>query len=177
MDSVKKLEVLIQDWLKPLPHLPGDAQKWLANNVWWLVLVAAFGSAIAALMTMNGIFAYMNFIDNAPSYIGFYVVSSYATGWIWNAVIGLLFLVAATALFWKAVTPLKEHRRLGWDLMFLVTLLGTVRAFIDAIFAFSFTGFLFGALFGFLGLASGAYLLLEIRSYFVKSAKIAHAKK
>lgn len=176
MDNVKKLEVLIQDWLKPLPHLPIDAQKWIANNVWWMALVAAFGSAIATLMTINGISAYMNFIDNAPSYIGFYAVSSYATGWIWNAVIGLLFLAAATVLFSKAVTPLKEHRRWGWDLMFLVTLLGAVRAFLDAVFAFSFTGFLFGVLFGLLGLAIGAYLLLEIRSYFVKSGKRAHVR-
>jgi len=177
MDSVKKLEILIQDRLKSLPHLPVNAQKWIADNIWWMAILGAFGSAIATLAVVNGVFGYMSFVSNASSYAGFYAVSSYLTGWIWNALIGLLFLAASTVILSKAVTPLKEHRRLGWDLMFMLTLLGAARAFLDAVFTFSFFGFLFGVLFAVLGLAIGAYLLLEIRSYFVKSNKIVHAKK
>lgn len=177
MSRVKQLETLMENWLRPLPHLPNDIQKWIANNVWWITLVAAFGSAIAMLMALSGVLAYMSFVGNAPSYIGFYAVSSYATGWIWSAVVSLAFLAIATVLFSKAVTPLKEHRRLGWDLMFTILLLGAVQSFLSAVFSFSFSGFIFGLIFGALGLAIGAWLLFEVRSYFVKSANVARAKK
>jgi len=177
MSRVKQLETLIENWLKPLPHLPNDIQKWIANNVWWITLVAAFGSAIATLMALSGIFAYMSFVGNASNYVGFYAVSSYATGWIWSAVVSLAFLAISTVLLSKAVTPLKEHRRWGWDLMFIILLIGAAQAFLSAVFSFSFFEFIFGVIFSALGLTISAWLLFGIRSYFVKSVKTNNTKQ
>ena len=177
MNRLQKLESLIQDWLRPFPHLPDNVRKWLADNIWWMVLVAAFGSAIASLMVLGGIFAYMSFVGNAPSYNGFYVVSPYSAGWIWTAVVGLLFLAFATVLYSKAVTPLKEHRGQGWQLLFMLLLVAAAKILLDAVLTFSFFAFIFGIIFGAVGLAISAYFLFEIRSYFVKSTRHLHPKK
>ncbi len=177
MNRLQKLESLIQEWLRPLPHLPDNVRKWLANNIWWMVLVAAFGSAIATLMVLGGIFAYMNFIGNASSYAGFYMTAAYSAGWIWTAIVGLLFLAFATVLYSKAVTPLKEHRGLGWRMLFILLLVAAVKVLLDAVLTFSFFAFIFGIIFGVVGLAISAYFLFEIRSYFVKSTRHLHAKK
>ncbi len=177
MSRLQKLETLIEGWLRPLPHLPEDIRKWLANNIWWMALVAAFGSAIATLMVLGGIFAYMSFMGSTPYYMGPYAVSTYGAGWIWTAIIGFAFLAFATALYSRAVTPLKERRSAGWNMLFILLLIAAAKVLLDAVFTFSFFGFVFGVIFGAVGLAISAYFLFEIRSYFVKSAKQIHHKK
>jgi hypothetical protein len=171
MSKIRQLETLIEGWMRVAPHLPMNAKKWLADNVWWIVLVVAILSAINVLSVIGGISAYYNFVGNTAGYVGMYAIPTYSAGWIWSSIINLAVVGLSVVLYFKAVTPLKEHRKWGWDLMFIVLLLQAVNVLSNAVFNFSIFGFIFTALFGAAGLAIGAYFLFEVRSYFIKSTK------
>ena len=177
MNRVQKLESLTESWLRPLPHLPSSFRKWLADNAWWLAVITAFVSAVAALAALNGIFSYISYVGNADSYAGFYVTAPNPTSWLLSSLLGLIYFAAVTVLLARAATPLKEHQRRGWDMVFIVLVLGAAKLVLDALFSFSFFGFIFAIIFGWIWVAIAAYLLFEVRSYFVKSGHAKPAKK
>ena len=49
MKSIYKLEKMIESWLKPVPHLPTEWRKWLADNAWWLTIIGVVLSTISVL--------------------------------------------------------------------------------------------------------------------------------
>lgn len=176
MTGITKAENMVAGWLKPVPHLPKPGQKWLAENVWWIVLIGVIAAVIGILIGIGGIFTYMAFVGNAPSYYGYYTVSTYGSGWIFATVVSLLFSVLVAALLATAINPLKAMQRKGWDRLFLVLLINAVSVVVTAILSFSVFGFIFGIIFGAIGLAISSYLIFEIRSHFV-GAHAKHVKK
>jgi hypothetical protein len=179
MMTIRKIETMVGNWLRPVPHLPKAAEKWIAENSWWIVLVGTIASAISILVGIGAIFTYMAFVGNAASYYGFYTASPYGPGWIVGSVVSLLFSTLVVILLATAITPLKAMQRKGWDRLFLVLLIDVASVVIGSILSFSIFGFVIGLIFGAIGVAISAYFLYEIQSYFGASHKVVskHAAK
>ncbi len=172
MDRIRQLESLTENWLAPFPHLPNGLRKWLAENAWWMAVLVAFFMAISALATLGRLFGYISYMNNAPGYLGTYTALQYPAGWLPSILLALVYLSVVTVLYVKAATPLKDHMRYGWDILFIVLIIGAAKMFLDAVFTFNIFGFVFGLLFELIGVAIWAYFLFEVRSYFVKSGRI-----
>lgn len=180
MVSMSKTEDMVASWFKPLPHLPKTAQKWIAENSWWIVVVGVIASGISILVGISAIFSYMAFLGNAASYYGVYTTSPYGGGWIIQSVIALLFSLLVVILLATAITPLKSMQRKGWDRLFLVLLVNAASVVVGSILTLSVFGFIFGLIFGAIGLAISAYFIFEIQSHFGASHRVLgkhHTKK
>jgi len=171
MSAITKFEDTIGGLLKPIPHLPTAGQKWLAENVWWIILVGVILSGISVLTTIGGIFTALAFLGAATSYFGYYAVQSYTGWWVLASVISLLFMIAIVVISAISINPLKAMKKKGWDMLFLTLLISAASIVVSLIVNITSigVGFVFGIIFGLIGLAIGAYFIYEIRSYF-KSA-------
>lgn len=157
MESVRKLEVTVAQWYKNVPHLPKNVQKWLADNVWWLAIIGAVLGAFAVLAIISGTLL---------------VGAMFATAGAVGVALGGLALVAVlvslatviltTVLTALAVSPLKVHKKKGWELLFLAELVSLASAVLGGVLSFNVSGILSAVV----GVAIGAYFLFEIRGYF-----------
>lgn len=168
MSVVRQLETKVAGWLKPVPPLPTNAQKWLAENVWWLAIISVVASVIGMFILFNAIMAYLAFLGAA---IGFYSAQTYASGWIVATLLSLVFSIATTVLTALAINPLKKLQKKGWDLLFLALLVGAVSVLVSAVASLNLGIFISDIIFGGIGLAIGAYFLFQLRSYFVKTTR------
>jgi hypothetical protein len=175
MSYISKLEKMVAGWLKPVPHLPHAAQKWIAENVWWIVLIGAIASGISILVSLGAIFSYSAFIGSQATY--YYVVSPYGPGWLLAAIVSLILSAVIVALLATAITPLKAMKSSGWDKLFIVLLVDALSIVLSAILSFNVVSFIFTIIFGAIGLAIGSYFIFEIRSHFGAGAKHHHAAK
>ena len=176
MELINKLEKTVEGWLKPLPSLPKNVQKWLAENVWWLALISAILTGISILLSLGAIATYASYsagIDAAYS-IG---LASYAPGWIISVVTSLIFSVITVLLTAMAINPLKSLNHKGWKLLFVIYLINALNAVVNAVLSFNVFSFIFGIIFGAIGLAIGGYFLFQIKSYFGSHAKAKHVTK
>ncbi len=157
MESIKKLESTIEGWLKPLPHLPANIKKWIANNIWWLdlvgvILIILTGiPLISAILLSLGATAFF-WSANIVALTGFAIFATFSS---------LAFLAVSLVIMILAVKPLKALKKKGWDYLFIGLLVSCVSVIFTALSSFSS---LFG---GAIGVAISAYFLFEIRSYFV----------
>lgn len=171
MKNVEKLEGLVAGWLKPLPHLPVNAQKWIADNSWWIVLVGVILSIIGLMFMISALIVALTLVGTTVSYYGYVATGSYGGWWVVNSVIALIFSIGLVALMSTAITPLKTMKAKGWKILFLTLIVNALYIVVNAIFSFSVIGFVFGLIFGAIGLAISSYILFEIKSHFVKSSK------
>jgi len=176
MSLVSNLETRIAGWLKPLPHFPATAQKWLGTNVWWIVLVGVIMSGIGFLISLFAFFAALAISTSvASSFYAYTDAGLYGGGWLASQLVSLIFTVLAAILLATAISPLKNGKKVGWNRMFLVLLLNVVLIVLNAILTFNPFTFIFAIIFGSIGVAIGTYLLFEIRGHFIehKSTKAA----
>jgi len=143
--------------MKDVPHLPKGLTKWLAENSWWLTIVGVVFSVfgvfgILAAMTAGSA---LLVVVGAPALGGMFFVSSVVS------LVGIGISVVAEVM---AITPLKAMKKRGWDLMFFVLLVSVVMGLLGSLL----TANVGGILFGLIGAAIGAYVLLEFKQYFVK---------
>jgi hypothetical protein len=169
MVNTTKIENMVAGWLKPMPHLPKGGQKWLAENVWWIVLIGVIASAISLLIGIGSIFVYIALVE---TYSSVYSAAAYGPGWVIGSVVSLLFSVLIVVLLAMAISSLKAGQKSGWNKLFLVLLINAVSVVIGAVLTLNPIGFVVGILFGAIGVAIGAYFTFEIRSHFVAG----HAK-
>jgi len=167
MDSIHKLEDMIEGWFKPLPHLPANGRKWLAENAWWLTLVGV----IIAVLGIFGLYNALNALNNLNnSLFGAYytaaVVTSHGQLWTTSIYISMALLAATTVIEAIAISPLKAMSKKGWDLLFLAGILGVASGVVSAILNVDVMSIVLSLV----GAAIGAYFLFEIRSSF-KSVK------
>lgn len=171
MKSIEKLELMVARWLEPLPHLPISARKWIADNIWWIVLVGVILSVIGTLGMIGGIFTAIALMGTTFSAYGYSIAPAY-TGWfVMSLVISFAFMVASVILTAMSVSPLKIKQKEGWMLLFYTLVLRAVAVVIGAFFTYSMFGFIGAVISGAIGIAISAYLLYEIRSYFNISVK------
>jgi hypothetical protein len=169
MESIHKLENMIEGWLKPIPHLPTEWRKWLAANVWWITLVGVVLSVIGVLGLIFALINAMAIFGAVSSFYSVYGVSTaqtYTGWWILATAVSLVFLVVTIVIEAMAVKPLKSQNKKGWDLMFLVFLIGVVSQLVGIVLNFNAMSLIPSIIFTALGIAIGAYFLFELRSYF-----------
>jgi hypothetical protein len=168
MKSLEKLENRISDWLKPLPQLPVTARKWIATNAWWIMLIGVILSAVSTIFMIFGVFAAIPLMTVTTSTYGYYASPAYSGWYFVSLIISTLFMIMTVAIMAMSVTLLKGEQKRGWTLLFWVLILRAVAVVVAAILTCSLMSFIGEILWGAVGLVIGAYLLFEIRSYFVK---------
>jgi hypothetical protein len=144
----------------PFP-LPPAGKKWLGANAWWIVLIGGLLTAWGVL----GFWQAAHYVSDLErvirSYGGNSDVGSLSTMWY----VSLAAMVVSAVLLLGAVSPLKNHRKQGWNLVFYSTLvslaLGIFYLFVDGYGFGSLVGYLIGALIGW-------YFLFQTRSQFNK---------
>jgi len=175
MEYIHKLETTVSGWVKNVPHLPVSGQKWLAQNVWWLVLIGAIISAISLLISLTTIAGLVAIIGTTSSF--YYASESILTLAILSSIVALVFIGLEGLLLALAVKPLKEQQKKGWVILFALLLLNVISTVVNAIFTFSVGGFIIGIIFGAIWLAIFAYFLFEIRGQFAHVTKTVGVKK
>lgn len=173
MKVIDQLESNVLDWLKPLPHLPANVTKWISTNLWWMTLVGVIASVIGALVLIAGIFTIISLIGVTSNFYGYYYATSSYTWWsVVVSIVSILFMIAIIAFTAMAVNPLKKMSKKGWDILLLLNVVSAVYMVVNAVISVNFFGLISGAI----GVAISAYLLYEIRSYFITVAKAVPAK-
>lgn len=153
-DSVANV---VARWMKDVPHLPKGLTKWLAENAWWLTIVgvvlsvfAIFG-VLATMMAGSVVLAAVGAVGLG----GMLFVSSLIT---------LVGMGVSVVLEGMAIAPLKVLKKRGWDLLFLSLLVSVVLGIVGSVVTVNIVGILFGLI----GAAIGAYVMLELRHYFAR---------
>ena len=168
MSVVRQLETKVAGWLKPVPPLPTNAQKWLAENVWWLAIIGVVASVIGILFSIGAIVSYFTFID---AVVGLYPARTYESGWIVVTSLSLLFGVTTTVLTALAINPLKKAQKKGWNLLFLSLLVSATSVLVGAVVSLNLGTFISEIIFGGIALVICSYFLFQLRSYFIKTTK------
>jgi len=161
MDSLHKLEDNVEKWLKPLPHLPDDWRKWLAENSWWLTLIGVVLSVIGIFLLLGPILFYTAVTTSvygvvvAETHTGLYTLA------IW---VSFALMVVVTIVEAFAISPLKALSKKGWDLLFLALVIEVVSSLVSAVLNVSIMSLISAAI----GAVIGSYVLFEVRSHFKK---------
>ena len=174
MKVIDQIESKAAELLKPLPHLPANVTKWISINLWWMTLVGVIASVIGVIVLIAAMLTAISLIGVTTSFYGYYAVAAPTYTW-WGVVVlvvSILFLIVIVAFTAMAVNPLKNMKKKGWDILFLLNVVSAVYMVVNAIISLNFLGLISGAI----GVAISAYLLYEIRSYFVKVTKAVPAK-
>jgi hypothetical protein len=177
MKFLHKIEKMIAGWLKNVPHLPVDGKKWLATNVWWLALIGAILTGISLLVAITGLVSLLSIVG---TYVATYYVSQAVSGWaIMTTIVSIIFMAAAVTLLAMAITPLKEMKKKGWVLLFMVFLLEAVSLIVSAVLTLNVAAAIISLLFGGIFLAIIGYFLFEIHGQFAlpKNSTKKSAKK
>lgn len=169
MESIHKLEKTVAGWYKNVPHLPAGGQKWLADNVWWIVLVGLVLTVLAIFpMIAAVLFAGAVVGGLGAAYGGAYGAAGVAlTGTLLLAAwVAIAFLLFEAILLGLAISPLKAHKKKGWDLLFILALINVLSVVVSGLIGFNLMSLIWGLLWA----AVGAYFLFEIRGHFGEKA-------
>lgn len=177
MEGLGKLERQVLEWLKGIPHLPVVVRKWIADNVWWIAVVALILTAIGVLVTFAGLMTNLSLVSGP--FVKYYNSPAVVTWLIIQAIVTLVFAILDCILLGMAITPLKEKQKKGWVLLFAVWLLGILSVVVNAVLTLNILGFITTIIFGALWLAVVGYFLFEIHGQFahVERSRGVKAKK
>jgi hypothetical protein len=164
MELLRKLEHWVLGRVKNAPHLPVKAQKWLGQNVWWIVLIGVVLGAISLLFAIGGLLVLASLIGAVSS--TYYVLGGPTAWTVVASFIGLLFSVGIVLLNALAIQPLKKMQKKGWVLLFLSWLVAIVSIVVNGILSLNPFSFIFGILFGAIFVAVAGYFLFEIHGQF-----------
>lgn len=164
--SVRKLENKIEGWLKPIPHLPSTWRKWVADNIWWIVAISVVMSALAIFALLSAVLATSAVFTVNSNLWHSYGPFEHTGWWVFSSMVSLLFMAVVTIITAGSINPLKNMKKKGWDLLFLVFIVKIVAEIVNLLISLNIFLFLSSLVGVALGAAIGAYLLFEIRSYF-----------
>ncbi|MFZ2125181.1 MAG: hypothetical protein WA087_03205 [Candidatus Saccharimonadales bacterium] len=163
MEQIKQIEKTIEGWLKPLPHLPAEWRKWLGENVWWITGIGVIVDVFVIINIYNAATA----INSLNNFFKSYGLAT-SSGWTISLTVSIVLIALMTVIMAMAVNPLKEHKKKGWDLMFLATGISIASSVLTAVFG----GDLSSLLMNLIGAAVGVYVLFELKSHF--NSPVAH---
>ena len=178
MELVKKLEGTLAGWYKQVPfHLPAGGRKWLASNVWWLVLIGVVLGILSVFASVQAAFWAQQVTNTYSAAIAYYGIAPTANTSLnmTSLWVSILFFAAIVVLELMAISPLKAQKKRGWNLLFLTMLLSATSSVVSAVLQMSPMGLIGAAI----GLAIGGYFLFEIHESFngARAAKKTEAPK
>lgn len=158
------IESKVIDFHAKLPHLPNTGRQWLADNVWWIVLIAAVvgavGAAALVLVTMiGGVFLAGAVFLFSAKFGGLALLAVTAA---------IMLMLANVVISIVAINPLREKMRKGWLLLVASLAVGFVAAILTDIVQLDDWAVIKDGLF----LAIGLYVMFEIRDYFTKTPAV-----
>lgn len=158
METIHKLETTVAKWYKSMPHLPKGGRDWIAQNVWWIVLIGVILGALGVVALFSTLLLGTVFLGGL---LGGYGLVAGAAATI-AVFVSLAFSIATIVIDGLAIQPLKRMQKRGWELLFITALISVVSLLAHLILNHSFSGFVSGVI----GLLIGGYLLFEIRDHF-----------
>ncbi len=178
METVAKIEAAFAAQYKKAPHLPKDGQKWLAANMWWIVLIGAILGALGIVSILGALsVAWLGlslggaFLGGLP---GMAVGTAIGGVLLLTTLVSLALYIAEVVLLGMAVSPLKAMKKQrGWDNIFLVVLLNVAVMVVINVLTFNLSGLVFGLLW----MAIGTYFLFEVRDRFMGKRSIEKTTK
>ena len=167
MEQVRKLEKKLNDLYKGAPHLPKEAQHWLADNVWWLALLGAILSLLGLLFIIPLLLAAFALTTVVSPIAGYgYYSDPVGLGWL-AVVVSIVSYIVTAVLLALAVNPLKVKAKKGWEFVFLSYVVNFGLSIVVAVLSFNL-GSVLGSV---VGAVIGGYFLFEIYSYFGAKVK------
>lgn len=170
MESLHKLETTIAGWYSGLPHLPKNVQKWIGENIWWIVLIIFILSVLSIFSLIAGIAALATLSGATYGAYGAYAAQANAGMALTAAWVALAGMIVTTVILGLAISPLKAGKKKGWDLIFLSDLAYLVITVAGMLVSFNFGGII-GTV---IGTAIGFYFLFEIRGHYLPHSAKAH---
>lgn len=160
MEQIKQLELKMAEWYKAVPHLPARGQAWLANNIWWIVLVGVILSGLGlcilllvVLLVATGLVVFGGAIGAALS--GILLVA---------VLINCGFSIVELIFSAMAIGPLKQGQKRGWNYLFAAYLVMVAATIVSFLLHLNAPG-LVGLVWNVICLAVIGYFLFEIRSH------------
>jgi len=166
MESIKKIEDMIEGWLKPIPHLPTNWRKWISENIWWITLIGVILSVLGLLGLAVALLGAMSIIGTATVIYGAYTPVAYTGMQLVSSLVSLVLLAVTVVITAMAVKPLHVLSKKGWDLLFLAFLVGIVSQVVSAVLTINPALIITNLIGALIGAAISAYFLFEVRSYF-----------
>lgn len=157
----EKIDNKIVDLHAKLPHLPTNGRQWLANNIWWIVLIAAVVGAF-------GVFVLMVFtLIGGIFWIGaaFLFAAKFGGLALLAAMLVLFLTLANVVLAIMAISPLKTKRRNGWLLLLASLFAGFIAALLTDFISVNEWAAVKEVVF----FAIGLYVMYEVREYFTQT--------
>ena len=161
MEQIAKLETMVAGWYEKAPHLPTTGRKWIADNSWWIVLVGVILGALAIMSIVSMTLLLGMLFGGAAGAVGLAVggvLMIFVLIWLSLAILNIVLLALA-------ISPLKAHLKKGWNLVFMVALLGAATTVVKFLFDFDLGSLLMGLI----GSAVMGYVLFEIRQEFTSA--------
>ncbi len=165
MESLHKLEDMVGEWLKPLPHLPENWRKWLAENAWWLTLIGVVLSVFAVFALFASLSLFTATTGLYGQVINDAIAQTHGGLWMTSVWISLALMVVTVVIEALAISPLKAMSKKGWDLMFLALVIGIVSNVVSAVLNVEVMSLVGAAI----SAVIGSYVLFELRSHFKKA--------
>ncbi|MDB5186812.1 MAG: hypothetical protein JWM07_284 [Candidatus Saccharibacteria bacterium] len=158
MDYLKKIEAYVAPWYRNVPHLPEGGQRWLADNIWWIVLAFVILGAFGVLSLLT-----VAFVGGALlTAFGGAVGATLGGLAMLFALVTLSLAIANLVIGALAINPLKNRQEKGWTLLLMASVISAGAAVLALLLAFDLFSFIRDMMF----VALGGYLLFEIRRYF-----------
>lgn len=141
-EQVGALEKSLAEVYANAPHLPEGVRKVLVDFAPWVVLIVGILGLIGAVPAILGSIA-----------IAFVTLG--AGTWVLISALGWL---AISILYLMAFSPLKAHKKSGWNKIFYASIISLLVSVVGAFF-----GGISGLVGGLIGAAIGFYFLFEVR--------------
>lgn len=173
MGPLQKLETWLDEVLhKKAPfQLPPNGKRGLAYALWWIALIAGLLQLWAAWMFWHAAHTINRLVDFANSLSSVYGTTPYSAPAVhlgFFFYLSLLVLVLDGVILLVAVSPLKAHRKSGWNWLFYSALINMVYG-IFRIFS-DYGGGIGSLIWALIGTVVGLYFLFQTREYFLPGA-------
>lgn len=173
MTQLDKLELQLDETLnKKAPvKLPESSRKTLADAMWWLALIGGLFQLYWAWWLWDKWHVVERAADVLNSYAEAFGVRGADVGLGFSFYLVLVSLLLSGALLLLAAPGLKAKKKAGWNLVFYSLLVNLVYGVIVMFTDYGGFSNLLGAL---VGSVIGAFLLFQVREYFMKSSTEKH---
>jgi hypothetical protein len=161
MEQLNLIDKTIGEWFKGMPHLPEALTKWLAQNVWWIIIILVAFSVLSLFWTV--LLTLLSFGFAAGLWTQDAVTAGIFGVALLAIIVSIVSLLITTFINALAISPLRRMEKKGWMLLLLAQLVGAALGIVGNIVSLNFGGVIIGML----GLAICLYVLYEIRSYFI----------
>lgn len=170
MNFIHQLEKTIAGWVKDVPHLPLESQRWLGRHAGSFAIAGVVLVAILILANIVGLLGTISLMS-APTYAAIAINPDYLVWSVIRASVVIGFLGLTGLILAAAVKPLRARNKKGWVLLFALWLLMAASVLINSILTLSAVWFITSFIFGGIFLALGGYLLFEIHGQFAHAVK------